>query len=105
MSLRVLQKLALFELPDNRAEKGVLDISWRVFSDVIAGDSEETRFDCAVIDEASQAITPALLLVLPYLNNPDGRDSDKMPVFVMAGDHQQLPPTVLSGNAPGAVLL
>ncbi|CAM6101135.1 unnamed protein product [Calypogeia fissa] len=36
------------------------------------GDSEEARFDCAVVDEASQAITPALLLVLPYLNDPDG---------------------------------
>ncbi|CAM6105860.1 unnamed protein product [Calypogeia fissa] len=60
------------------------------------GDSEEARFDCVVVDEASQAITPALLLVLPYLNDLDGHGSERVPVFVMAGDHQQLPPTVLS---------
>lgn len=46
------------------------------------------RFDVLVIDEASQALTPALLLGLPRA----GR-------IVLAGDHRQLPPTVLSLQA------
>jgi superfamily I DNA and/or RNA helicase len=49
---------------------------------------EDTRFDVLVVDEASQAITPALLLGLPRA----GR-------LVLAGDHRQLPPTVLSLEA------
>jgi superfamily I DNA and/or RNA helicase len=53
-----------------------------------------------VIDEASQAITPAILLTIPYLRQLEGNESERMPVIVMAGDHQQLPPTVLSGKPP-----
>lgn len=46
---------------------------------------EKAAFDVLVVDEASQALTPALLLGLPRA----GR-------IVLAGDHKQLPPTVLS---------
>ncbi len=48
----------------------------------------DARFDVLVVDEASQALTPALLLGLPRV----GR-------LVLAGDHRQLPPTVLSLEA------
>ncbi|KAL2613157.1 hypothetical protein R1flu_024849 [Riccia fluitans] len=61
------------------------------------GNSEDTRFDCVVVDEASQVINPALLLVLPYLKYPDNiANGATFPIVIMAGDHQQLPPTVLS---------
>lgn len=49
---------------------------------------EAAHFDVLVVDEASQALTPALLLGLPRA----GR-------LVLAGDHKQLPPTVLSLEA------
>ncbi len=50
-------------------------------------------FDTLVVDEASQALTPALLMALPRV----GR-------VVLAGDHKQLPPTVLSRAAEAAGL-
>ncbi|KAL3679941.1 hypothetical protein R1sor_022897 [Riccia sorocarpa] len=75
------------------------------------GNHEDARFDCVVVDEASQVITPALLLVLPHLKYPDNVASGAaFPIVVMAGDHQQLPPTVLSddvddkGGGLGAIL-
>ena len=46
------------------------------------------RFDVCCIDEASQALEPASWI--PMLNS--GR-------VILAGDHQQLPPVVKSGNA------
>ena len=49
---------------------------------------EGVKFDVAVIDEASQATIPSVLI-------PIGR-SDK---FILAGDHKQLPPTILSEEA------
>jgi superfamily I DNA and/or RNA helicase len=48
----------------------------------------EERFDLAVVDEASQALTPALLLA--------ALRADRM---ILAGDHRQLPPTVVSPKA------
>jgi predicted DNA helicase len=54
-------------------------------------DKNGAPFDLLVIDEASQATTPALLLPLPYLSST-GR-------VVMAGDHLQLPPVVVSAGA------
>jgi predicted DNA helicase len=46
------------------------------------------RFDFAVIDEATQATEPSALI--PVL---------KAKRFIMAGDHKQLPPTILSEEA------
>ncbi len=49
---------------------------------------EKTEFDVAVVDEASQATTPSLLIPIARAKR-----------FVLAGDHRQLPPTVLSQEA------
>lgn len=49
---------------------------------------EGVKFDVAVIDEASQGTIPSVLI-------PIAR-SDK---FILAGDHKQLPPTILSEEA------
>lgn len=57
--------------------------------DVIAAESDP--FDLLVVDEASQAVTPALLLPLALL----GRTAR----VVLAGDHKQLPPVVVAKEA------
>jgi superfamily I DNA and/or RNA helicase len=49
---------------------------------------DDVRFDVLIVDEASQALTPALLLGVQRA----GR-------VVLAGDHRQLPPTVISKGA------
>jgi predicted DNA helicase len=49
---------------------------------------EKTEFDVAVVDEASQTTTPSLLIPVVRAKR-----------FVLAGDHRQLPPTVLSQEA------
>ncbi len=48
----------------------------------------DVEFDLAVIDEASQATIPSVLIPI-----------SKAKRFVLAGDHKQLPPTVLSEEA------
>src|SRR5262249_10954260 len=48
----------------------------------------QRRFDLAVIDEASQSTEPASWLPLPRCQS-----------LVLAGDHCQLPPTILSPEA------
>ncbi len=48
----------------------------------------EDRFDVVVIDEATQATEPSCLM--PVI---------KAPKVIMAGDHKQLPPTILSEEA------
>ena len=48
----------------------------------------EREFDVAVIDEATQATIPSVLIPI-----------SKAKRFVLAGDHKQLPPTVLSEEA------
>jgi superfamily I DNA and/or RNA helicase len=50
------------------------------------GDGAE--FDVLVVDEASQALTPAILCGLPWVKR-----------VVLAGDHKQLPPVVVSADA------
>ncbi len=54
---------------------------------------EEDAFDVVVIDEASQALTPAILLGALHANR-----------VVLAGDHKQLPPVVTSMAAQKAGL-
>jgi superfamily I DNA and/or RNA helicase len=49
---------------------------------------EDEGFDVLVVDEASQALTPALLLGIARAKR-----------VVLAGDHKQLPPTVISPRA------
>lgn len=46
------------------------------------------RFDVAIVDEASQATIPSILIPLA-----------RAPRFILAGDHRQLPPTILSRDA------
>ncbi|RZN39837.1 MAG: IGHMBP2 family helicase [Methanophagales archaeon ANME-1-THS] len=51
------------------------------------------RFDYAIIDEATQATEPSSLIVLL-----------KAERFIMAGDHKQLPPTILNEEAASGSL-
>lgn len=48
----------------------------------------KTRFDIAIVDEASQATIPSVLIPIA-----------KAKKFVLAGDHKQLPPTIISNKA------
>jgi predicted DNA helicase len=60
----------------------VLSTNGMVGSEALEG----MRFDVAVVDEASQQMEPSTLLPLM-----------RAPLAVLAGDHKQLPPTVVSG--------
>jgi len=55
-----------------------------VGSEILKGE----RFDFAVIDEATQSTEPSSLISVL-----------KTKRFIMAGDHKQLPPTILNGDA------
>ena len=48
---------------------------------------ENIIFDVAIIDEASQASIPSVLIPI-----------SKAKCFILAGDHKQLPPTVISNK-------
>ncbi len=54
------------------------------FSDIL----KDEIFDVVIIDEATQATEPSCLMPLV-----------KAPIVIMAGDHKQLPPTVLNDKA------
>ncbi|RAP51813.1 MAG: AAA family ATPase [Methanosphaera sp. rholeuAM270] len=47
-----------------------------------------TKFDVAIVDEASQATIPSVLIPVAKAHR-----------FILAGDHRQLPPTILSDRA------
>ncbi|MBQ6099791.1 MAG: IGHMBP2 family helicase [Methanobrevibacter sp.] len=47
-----------------------------------------TKFDVAIIDEASQATIPSVLIPISKAHR-----------FILAGDHKQLPPTIISDKA------
>lgn len=49
---------------------------------------QNTKFDVAIIDEASQATIPSVLIPIAKAHR-----------FILAGDHKQLPPTILSDEA------
>ena len=49
---------------------------------------EKTKFNIAIVDEASQATIPSVLIPIA-----------KAQKFVLAGDHKQLPPTIISSKA------
>jgi Cdc6-like AAA superfamily ATPase len=74
-----------------RAEAEVLDRAPVVLATLTGLDGPALagrRFDLAVVDEATQAVEPAALLALRRVGRA-----------VLAGDHLQLPPTVLSAAA------
>ena len=48
----------------------------------------QTKFDVAIIDEASQATIPSILIPIAKAHR-----------FILAGDHKQLPPTIISEKA------
>lgn len=48
------------------------------------------KFDVAIIDEASQATIPSVLIPIAKAHR-----------FILAGDHKQLPPTIISEKANG----
>lgn len=49
---------------------------------------QHTKFDVAIIDEASQTTIPSVLIPIAKAHR-----------FILAGDHKQLPPTILSDEA------
>jgi len=76
---------------EDRAEADVLERAQVVLATLTGVESNalrKRRFDLAVIDEATQAVEPAACLALL-----------KAERAVLAGDHLQLPPTVLSEAA------
>lgn len=85
---------SLFKNIRNTEQKIVKDIIKK--SDVILTTNssaaleeiEDVRFDVAIIDEASQTTIPSILIPIA-----------KAKRFILAGDHKQLPPTVLSESA------
>jgi len=64
-------------------------------------DAEASQFDVVVIDEASQATTPAVLLTLPHIR----ASASRRPCVILAGDHRQLPPTVLTTDRVASAAL
>lgn len=48
----------------------------------------KTKFDVTIIDEASQATIPSILIPIAKARR-----------FILAGDHKQLPPTIISAKA------
>lgn len=94
-SLELQEKIdELFDKVDDLEEKAVSEVLER--SDVVCSTNsssasqalEEEYFDLCVIDEATQATEPSCLI-----------PSIKAEKLVMAGDHKQLPPTILNEEA------
>ena len=48
----------------------------------------QTKFDVVIVDEASQATIPSVLIPIAKARR-----------FILAGDHKQLPPTIISNHA------
>ena len=76
---------------ENRMIKDIIDKSDVILATNSSAALEaiaQTRFDVAVIDEASQATIPSVLIPIAKANR-----------FILAGDHKQLPPTIISDKA------
>jgi ATP-dependent RNA/DNA helicase IGHMBP2 len=76
---------------EDRAEADVLEgaqVVLATLTGLASNALRERRFDLAVVDEATQAVEPAAFLALLKADRA-----------VLAGDHLQLPPTVLSEAA------
>ncbi len=84
----------LFEAAEELEMEAVKDVLER--ADVVVSTNsgagmdflEDVEFDVAVVDEGSQATEPSALIPISRARS-----------FVMAGDHKQLPPTILSEEA------
>lgn len=70
-----------------------------VATHVVCGDAllESKKFDWVIIDEAGQAIEPATWIPIAHAHT-SGERGGHVSKLVLAGDHEQLPPTILSGN-------
>ncbi len=76
---------------ERRAVSAVLDraqIVCATLANLGSGELERARFDLALLDEATQATEPLTLMAFLRTRR-----------LVMAGDHRQLPPTILSAAA------
>ena len=76
---------------EDRAQEHVLERAHVVLATLTGLESrvlQKRRFDLAVVDEATQSVEPAVYLALLKADRA-----------VLAGDHLQLPPTILSPDA------
>ena len=76
---------------ENRMIKDIIDKSNVILATNSSAALEtiaRNKFDVAIIDEASQATIPSVLIPISKANR-----------FILAGDHKQLPPTIISEQA------
>lgn len=76
---------------ENKITKEIIDASDVVVSTNSTAAHEvirNTKFDVSIIDEASQTTIPSVLIPIAKAHR-----------FILAGDHKQLPPTILSDKA------
>jgi predicted DNA helicase len=76
---------------ENRMIKEIIDSSDVILSTNSSAALESiarVKFDVAIIDEASQATIPSVLIPIAKAHR-----------FILAGDHKQLPPTIISDRA------
>lgn len=76
---------------ENKMIKDIIEISDVILatnSSAALDSIAKTKFDVAIIDEASQATIPSILIPIAKARR-----------FILAGDHKQLPPTIISAKA------
>lgn len=76
---------------ENRMIKDIIDTSDVILatnSSAALESISRVKFDVAIIDEASQATIPSVLIPIAKAHR-----------FILAGDHKQLPPTIISDRA------
>ena len=76
---------------ENRMIKDIIDSSDVILATNSSAALESiarVKFDVAIIDEASQATIPSVLIPIAKAHR-----------FILAGDHKQLPPTIISDRA------
>ncbi|MBP3790478.1 MAG: IGHMBP2 family helicase [Methanobrevibacter sp.] len=76
---------------ENRMIKNIIeesDVILATNSSAALESIARVKFDVAIIDEASQATIPSILIPLAKAHR-----------FILAGDHKQLPPTIISERA------
>ena len=76
---------------ENRMIKEIVDSSDVILatnSSAALESISHVKFDVAIIDEASQATIPSILIPIAKAHR-----------FILAGDHKQLPPTIISERA------